>query len=128
MVATATAALDWQARVLCAQVDPEVFFPEKGQSARAAKWICGRCPVREACLDYAIAGRVPFGVWGGLSTSERERLYPPVAPKSHAPHRPRPDAAFRSPLVDCPCGAPTCRKRVAKATRNEHLRRLRAAA
>lgn len=130
MTTTAPSNLDWQARALCAPkaIDPETFFPATGQPPRTAKWICGRCPVRQACLDYAVARRIGHGIWGGLSTDERERLYPPAGPKSRAPHRPRPDAAFRSPLVKCPCGAPTCKKMVAKATRNDHLRKLRAAA
>jgi WhiB family redox-sensing transcriptional regulator len=29
--------LDWQDRALCAQTDPEAFFPEKGGSTREAK-------------------------------------------------------------------------------------------
>ena len=36
----------WQERALCAQTDPEAFFPEKGGSTREAKKICQRCPVR----------------------------------------------------------------------------------
>src|SRR5699024_2093425 len=45
--------LSWQERALCAQIAPEVFFPEKGGSTREAKKICLRCEVREECLQYA---------------------------------------------------------------------------
>lgn len=122
--------LAWQRRAACTRpgVDPERFFPDKGGSTAAAKWICRRvCPVREACLAYALEHRIEDGIWGGLSPLEREPLLPKVV-KSRAPKRPRPTAAFRSPLVDCPCGAETCRGKVAKATRNDHLRRKRAEA
>lgn len=59
---------------LCAQTDPEAFFPEKGQSAREAKRICARCEVRTSCLEYALANRERHGVWGGLTALQRARL------------------------------------------------------
>ncbi|MEO8815151.1 MAG: WhiB family transcriptional regulator [Mycobacterium sp.] len=64
----------WQDRALCAQTDPEAFFPEKGGSTRDAKKICQRCPVRNECLDYALGHDERFGIWGGLSERERRRL------------------------------------------------------
>ena len=64
----------WQERALCAQTDPEAFFPEKGGSTREAKKICQRCPVRAECLEYALANDERFGIWGGLSERERRRL------------------------------------------------------
>ncbi|WP_407685598.1 WhiB family transcriptional regulator [Mycobacterium sp. HUMS_1102779] len=64
----------WQDRALCAQTDPEAFFPEKGGSTREAKKICLGCEVRSECLDYALAHDERFGIWGGLSERERRRL------------------------------------------------------
>jgi WhiB family redox-sensing transcriptional regulator len=64
----------WQDRALCAQTDPEAFFPEKGGSTREAKKICLGCEVRSECLDYALAKDERFGIWGGLSERERRRL------------------------------------------------------
>lgn len=64
----------WQERALCAQTDPEAFFPEKGGSTREAKRICLGCEVRDACLEYALANDERFGIWGGLSERERRRL------------------------------------------------------
>jgi WhiB family transcriptional regulator, redox-sensing transcriptional regulator len=64
----------WQERALCAQTDPEAFFPEKGGSTREAKKICVECPVRAECLEYALANDERFGIWGGLSERERRRL------------------------------------------------------
>ena len=67
-------AEQWQDRALCAQTDPEAFFPEKGGSTREAKKICLGCEVRSECLEYALAHDERFGIWGGLSERERRRL------------------------------------------------------
>ncbi len=66
--------LQWQERALCAQTDPEAFFPEKGGSTREAKRVCQSCDVRMDCLEYALANDERFGIWGGLSERERRRL------------------------------------------------------
>jgi WhiB family redox-sensing transcriptional regulator len=66
--------LFWQERALCAQTDPEAFFPEKGGSTREAKKVCVSCDVRAECLEYALAHDERFGIWGGLSERERRRL------------------------------------------------------
>ncbi|MEU1122158.1 WhiB family transcriptional regulator [Streptomyces sp. NPDC005899] len=67
---------------ICAQTDPELFFPEKGQSdvTRAAIAICMGCPVRRPCLAEALAEEGSaaashrFGVRGGCSPRQRLRL------------------------------------------------------
>jgi WhiB family redox-sensing transcriptional regulator len=64
----------WQERSLCAQTDPEAFFPEKGGSTREAKRICTGCEVRSECLEYALEHDERFGIWGGLSERERRKL------------------------------------------------------
>ncbi|GAA1345467.1 WhiB family transcriptional regulator [Arthrobacter roseus] len=66
--------LSWQTDALCAQTDPEAFFPEKGGSTRDAKRVCGACNVRSQCLEYALANDERFGIWGGMSERERRRL------------------------------------------------------
>jgi WhiB family redox-sensing transcriptional regulator len=66
--------LAWQTDALCAQTDPEAFFPEKGGSTRDAKKICSGCEVRSECLEYALANDERFGIWGGLSERERRKL------------------------------------------------------
>jgi WhiB family redox-sensing transcriptional regulator len=66
--------LAWQERALCAQTDPEAFFPEKGGSTREAKRVCMSCEVRAECLEYALAKDERFGIWGGLSERERRRV------------------------------------------------------
>ena len=66
--------LAWQEKALCAQTDPEAFFPEKGGSTREAKRICVSCEVKQECLEYALMQDERFGIWGGLSERERRRL------------------------------------------------------
>ncbi len=65
---------DWQDFALCAETDPEAFFPEKGGSTREAKKVCRGCEVRAECLEYSLERDERFGIWGGLSERERRRL------------------------------------------------------
>jgi WhiB family redox-sensing transcriptional regulator len=64
----------WMDDALCAQVDTEIFFPEKGGSTREGKKICALCSVRDECLMFAVDRQERFGIWGGLSERERRRL------------------------------------------------------
>jgi WhiB family redox-sensing transcriptional regulator len=64
----------WRLDGLCAETDPEAFFPEKGGSTRDAKRVCAGCPVRLECLEYALGNDERFGIWGGLSERERRRV------------------------------------------------------
>ena len=68
------AELEWQDKALCAEVDPEMFYPEKGGSTREAKAVCRSCEVRAECLEYALDHAEAFGIWGGMSERERRRL------------------------------------------------------
>lgn len=65
---------DWTLDALCAETDPEVFFPEKGGSTEPAKAICAQCDVRETCLTWALERGERFGVWGGQSERERRKI------------------------------------------------------
>jgi WhiB family transcriptional regulator, redox-sensing transcriptional regulator len=58
---------------LCAQVDPELFFPEKGSSPAPAKAISARCPVTALCLA-TFGPLIADGVVGGLTGRERALL------------------------------------------------------
>lgn len=66
--------LTWQSRARCLQVDPEIFFPERGGSSKAARAVCDQCTVRIECLKYALTNREQFGIWGGTSERERRKL------------------------------------------------------
>ncbi len=64
----------WRTYGACRQ-HPEVnFFPSQGGATAPAKAICAGCPVREACLEAALANGETHGIWGGTSERERRRL------------------------------------------------------
>ena len=65
---------EWLEEALCAQIGGDAWVLEKGESSAPAKKICGRCPVRDACLEAAYAMNEHFGVWGGLSARERFKI------------------------------------------------------
>ncbi|TDV47776.1 transcription factor WhiB [Actinophytocola oryzae] len=70
---------DWRDRAACRDADPELFFPvsDMGPGARQiadAKAVCGRCPVRTQCLDYAVETGLDHGVFGGTTERERREL------------------------------------------------------
>ena len=62
------------ASALCAQTDPELFFPEKGGSTKSAKKICGRCLHIDECLEDAITQVNTWGIRGGKSEREQRAL------------------------------------------------------
>lgn len=64
----------WQNRANCAGVDPDLFFPERGESTREAKEVCRGCVVRLDCLEFALTNSEKFGIWGGMSERERRRI------------------------------------------------------
>jgi WhiB family transcriptional regulator, redox-sensing transcriptional regulator len=66
--------LAWRQRAACRGVDPDIFYPASEEEAEAAKAVCAVCPVREPCLEYALANRERDGVWGGATERERRRL------------------------------------------------------
>ena len=69
-------AYSWQTEASCRGVDAEIFFPATEDEAVPAKAICDTCPVRLACLAFALERNEKFGVWGGLTEKERARLSP----------------------------------------------------
>jgi hypothetical protein len=74
---------DWRSRAACRGVDPDLFFPlpHDGEGVDRAKAVCVVCPVRNQCLDEALR-RIPEGIAGGLTATERRRL------RRQAPPRP----------------------------------------
>ena len=64
----------WADQAACKGMDPEMCFPGRGVSNQPAKQVCQGCPVRVECLDYAFEGPERFGIWGGLSELERQRI------------------------------------------------------
>ena len=64
----------WMAEALCAEVGPDMFFPEKGGSTKDAKRVCAACDVRLQCLEYALKRDEHFGIWGGVSERDRRKM------------------------------------------------------
>lgn len=67
---------EWMQRSACLDIDPELFYPSKGDAprSRTARRICGGCPVRDECLAYAVKHHEVFGIWGGRTPRERREL------------------------------------------------------
>jgi hypothetical protein len=72
--ASIDADLRWQDDAYCLGGDTEIFFPEKGGSAREARKMCDKCKVKEQCVDYAVRHKLHFGIWGGRSENERRGM------------------------------------------------------
>ncbi|MCT2587775.1 WhiB family transcriptional regulator [Actinophytocola gossypii] len=68
------ASTEWMRDGLCAQTDPEEFFPGKGGDLRPAKAVCAGCPVLDRCRDYAVGRPELSGIWGGTTARERVAL------------------------------------------------------
>lgn len=64
----------WHADATCAGTDPDLWFPTRGEETAEAKQICAGCPVREPCLEYALRKNEQWGIWGGMSRRERDRV------------------------------------------------------
>jgi WhiB family redox-sensing transcriptional regulator len=74
LAAPARFAARWRQQAACYGTDLNLFFPERGQSAGAARQVCARCPVRQPCLEYALSNRITSGIWGGMTERERRPL------------------------------------------------------
>lgn len=87
---------DWADFANCLGVDPDLFFPARGDRTEEAKAVCQGCSVRAECLEYALANSEKFGVWGA----------PPVRA---APPRREPAIWAPPPTpVTCDCGDGQC--------------------
>jgi WhiB family redox-sensing transcriptional regulator len=66
--------LSWRLKGACRGLDPAIFYPVSEDDAAEAKVVCHSCPVRETCLEWALANREHDGVWGGATERERRRM------------------------------------------------------
>lgn len=61
----------------CVNTDPEAFFPDMMEHSKyemaVPRKVCASCPVREACLEWALCHEKE-GIWGGLDSAERNRM------------------------------------------------------
>lgn len=63
--------MDWKTVGACRDLENDLFFNPSREAL--AKHICKGCPVRRACLTYAVE-RTEKGVWGGTNFDERKQL------------------------------------------------------
>ncbi|MBV8560432.1 MAG: WhiB family transcriptional regulator [Acidimicrobiia bacterium] len=66
--------LSWRRKGACRGLDPAIFYPASEEDAEESKAVCATCPVREPCLEWALANREHDGVWGGATERERRRM------------------------------------------------------
>ena len=64
----------WAAFAACTGGEGMTFFPQSKAEEQAALAVCATCPVREDCLDHALATNERFGVWGGTTEKQRRAL------------------------------------------------------
>lgn len=61
-------------------VDPEWFFSDDPKDIETAQSICSHCPIKRECLDWAVSieqnEKYSWGVYGGLTASERQEMLP----------------------------------------------------
>ena len=67
---------DWEKSAVCAQVDPELWFPEATNAFSPALKLCNGCPVQRECLKESFDARMEFGIWGGVTAKRRLQLLP----------------------------------------------------
>lgn len=70
-------AEDWRTRAACQGTDLSVFFPARDETYDPAARLCGRCPVRGACLAEALRLKDTYGYRGGKTGEERWQMLPP---------------------------------------------------
>lgn len=67
----------WQIHGLCRGYPHDWFFPRTGERrvTLEAKALCGRCPVRRECLDFAMTDPCArhHGIWAGTTPLDRKR-------------------------------------------------------
>jgi len=66
--------LMWRQQAACRDSDTNTFFPDSDAQAGPALAICATCPVRDACLEFALETNQPDGIWGGATETERRRM------------------------------------------------------
>ena len=66
----------WMKDANCKGMDFNAFFPTSGRNdlANAAREVCKSCVVQKRCLEFAQTNQIMFGIWGGLSVTERKKL------------------------------------------------------
>ncbi len=120
--------LPWMDRALCANFDPDAWFPTKGGAASIdVRAICDICPVVKECLAHVLSLDVHVeGIWAGLNKEERRKLRPGSnLDRRHDSVRPHgTEAAYRRHFRQgtTPCQACTDADSTARAARRQRAR------
>jgi WhiB family redox-sensing transcriptional regulator len=56
---------EWEAKAVCRDHDPELWFPGRNESHIPAATLCFTCPVIRECRQWAEQSGQGCGVWGG---------------------------------------------------------------
>lgn len=64
----------WRQHAACLFADQDLFFVARGESNYEAKQMCYSCPVRRECLSYALVTFQKYGIWGGRSSRDRQKI------------------------------------------------------
>jgi hypothetical protein len=65
----------WMSEAARRDEQTATFFADSRFDARRAKAICKQCEVGPQCLAYALARHDTYGVWGGTTRSDRQRMH-----------------------------------------------------
>jgi WhiB family redox-sensing transcriptional regulator len=57
----------------CQQTYPDAWFEEIPEKT-IAKQLCGKCPVKLECLEFALRNEEAHGIWGGTTMRQRRDL------------------------------------------------------
>lgn len=64
----------WVLKASCSGLDPNRFFPRRGQDQTGVMEICEGCPVKVPCRDYSLSvGPLLQSIWGGQNERQRRR-------------------------------------------------------
>ena len=123
----------WRDSAACVGAPVDVFFPERGQTADAAREYCGRCPVTAECLAFAMMQDTQDdrGVYGGTTALDRRKLRSPQRSAGREPavettvRPPRGPRAASGTMVGATCAEDVCdRPAVARGLCEAHYNRL----
>ena len=73
--------MSWKEQARCKGEPLSTFFivgPLENEKQAHADWprineLCGKCPVQQECLDYAVNNHIRQGIWGGKTLTQRRK-------------------------------------------------------
>ena len=65
---------EWHQRAACRGVGVDAFVIPHGSQYGTTRELCQGCPVRQECLDVALADILLDGLWAGTTPAERKAM------------------------------------------------------